>query len=50
MTQMDFAFACKDRDYSQKNREELGKVNFSVSYLALIAKALEVSPKKLLPD
>jgi transcriptional regulator with XRE-family HTH domain len=29
---------------------ELGKINFSISYLLLIAKALEVSPKKLLPD
>ena len=50
MTQMDLAFKCNDKDYSQINRVELGKVNFSVSYLQLIAKALGVSPKKLLPD
>lgn len=50
MTQMDLAFKCNDADYSQINRVELGKVNFSVSYLSLIAEALEVSPKKLLPE
>lgn len=50
MTQMDLAFKCNDKDYSQINRVELGKVNFSVSYLSLIAEALEVTPKKLLPD
>jgi transcriptional regulator with XRE-family HTH domain len=36
-------------DYSQVNRMELGKVNFSISYLYLIAKALNVDPKELLP-
>ena len=35
-------------DYSQLNRMELGKVNFSVSYLYRIAKALNVHPKELL--
>jgi transcriptional regulator with XRE-family HTH domain len=50
MTQMELAFKCNDMDYSQINRMELGKINFSVSYLLLIAKALEVSPKKLLPE
>ena len=50
MTQMDLAFKCKDKDYSQINRVELGKVNFSVSYLTLISEALGVSPKDLLPD
>ena len=49
MTQMELAFKCKDKDYSQINRVELGKVNFSVSYLSLIAKALEVQPIELLP-
>lgn len=49
MTQMDLAFKCGDKDYSQINRVELGKVNFSVSYLTLISGALEVSPKDLLP-
>ncbi|OYZ01055.1 MAG: hypothetical protein B7Y37_08860 [Sphingobacteriia bacterium 28-36-52] len=45
---MDLAFKCNDKDYSQINRVELGKVNFSVSYLSLIAEALEVTPAELL--
>lgn len=50
ITQTDLAFLCNDKDYSQINRVELGKVNFSVSYLRLIADALEVPVKDLLPD
>ncbi|NCI48091.1 helix-turn-helix transcriptional regulator [Sediminibacterium sp. WSJ-3] len=49
LTQMELAFKCNDKDYSQINRVELGKVNFSVSYLSLIADALEIAPKDLLP-
>jgi transcriptional regulator with XRE-family HTH domain len=49
LTQMDLAFKCNDKDYSQINRVELGKVNFSVSYLSLIASALDVTPNDLLP-
>ena len=49
LTQMELAFACGDIDYSQINRIELGKVNFTVSYLSLIAQVLEVKPKDLLP-
>jgi transcriptional regulator with XRE-family HTH domain len=49
MTQMDLAFKCADIDYSQINRMELGKVNFSVSYLSIIAQALRIDPKELLP-
>jgi transcriptional regulator with XRE-family HTH domain len=49
MTQMELAFKCNDKDYSQINRIELGKVNFSVSYLSLLASVLEVEPKDLLP-
>jgi transcriptional regulator with XRE-family HTH domain len=49
LTQMELAFKCNDKDYSQINRVELGKVNFSVSYLSLIAKALEIKPNDLLP-
>jgi transcriptional regulator with XRE-family HTH domain len=48
LTQTDLAFRCNDKDYSQINRVELGKVNFSVSYLSLIASALNVEPKDLL--
>jgi transcriptional regulator with XRE-family HTH domain len=36
-------------DYSQINRMELGKVNFAVSYLSKVAKALKIDPKELLP-
>ena len=36
-------------DYSQVNRMELGKVNFSISYLYKIASALGIDPKDLLP-
>jgi len=36
-------------DYSQLNRMELGKVNFSISYLYRIAKDLKIDAKKLLP-
>jgi transcriptional regulator with XRE-family HTH domain len=49
LTQTELAFKCNDTDYSQINRIELGKVNFSVSYLQIIAAALEVVPKDLLP-
>lgn len=48
ITQTELAFKCNDKDYSQINRVELGKVNFSVSYLSLIAVALEVSPNDLI--
>ena len=34
-------------DYSQVNRMELGKVNFSISYLSKIAEALNVDPSEL---
>ena len=49
LTQMELAFKCNDKDYSQINRVELGKVNFSVSYLTLLAEALEVTPNELIP-
>lgn len=49
LTQMELAFACDDKDYSQINRIELGKVNFSISYLALLANVLDVTPQDLMP-
>lgn len=49
LTQMDLAFRCNDKDYSQINRLELGKINFSVSYLKLISIALKVKVEDLLP-
>jgi transcriptional regulator with XRE-family HTH domain len=36
-------------DYSQIQRMELGKVNFNVSYLTKVAKALNRTPKDLIP-
>ena len=48
-TQIDLAFKCGDIDWSQISRMERGLVNFSISYLLLVAEALEVSPKDLLP-
>lgn len=48
MTQEELAFECDYADFSQINRIELGKVNFSVSYLKLIAEKLEVPVKDLL--
>lgn len=48
LTQMELAFKCNDKDYSQINRVELGEINFSVSYLSLIADALSVTPQDLL--
>ena len=49
LTQAELAFRCNDVDYSQINRLELGKINFTASYLKLIATALEVPVKDLLP-
>ena len=48
LTQTELAFKCDDIDYSQINRIELGKINFTVSYLRLIATALGVDIKTLL--
>jgi len=36
-------------DYSQLGRMELGKVNFSVSFLSKISKVLNIDPRELLP-
>ena len=45
---MELAFVCNDIDYSQINRIELGKVNFSVSFLIIISESLGVSPEDLI--
>jgi DNA-binding Xre family transcriptional regulator len=47
ISQENLANEC-EMDYSQVNRMELGKVNFSISYLFRIAKALGVSPEHLI--
>ena len=43
-----FASEC-EVDYSQIARMELGKINFGVSLLSKVAKALNIDPKELLP-
>ncbi|MBP6431744.1 MAG: helix-turn-helix transcriptional regulator [Ferruginibacter sp.] len=48
LTQEELAFECDYADFSQINRIELGKVNFSISYLQLIAEKLDISVKDLL--
>jgi transcriptional regulator with XRE-family HTH domain len=48
MSQENLAFECEYADFSQINRIELGKVNFSISYLKLIAEKLEVPVTELL--
>ncbi|MEI6628614.1 MAG: helix-turn-helix transcriptional regulator [Alphaproteobacteria bacterium] len=50
LTQTELAFKCDDKDYFQINRVELGKVNFSVSHFYLIAQALQVKVKEIMPD
>jgi transcriptional regulator with XRE-family HTH domain len=50
LTQEELAFICNEIDYSQINRIELGKVNFSVSFLKLIAENLDIDVKDLLPQ
>lgn len=49
MTQIELALNCNDIDWSQISRMERGLVNFSISYLLLVAEALKVQPKDLLP-
>jgi len=48
-TQSELAYECGDKDWSQISRMERGLVNFSISYLLLVAEVLEISPKDLLP-
>lgn len=49
LSQNELAFRCNDKDWSQISRMERGLVNFSISYLLLVAEVLEVPPKELLP-
>ena len=41
---MELAFTCNDIDYSQINRIELGKVNFSISFLYQTFRRLKIQP------
>lgn len=49
LTQSELAFECGDKDWSQISRMERGLVNFSISYLLIVAEVLGISPKDLLP-
>lgn len=49
MTQTHLAFACKNIDYTQIGKMERGEVNFTISYLVLVANALNILPRDLLP-
>ena len=48
LTQNDLAFSCGDKDWSQISRMERGLVNFTISYLFLVADVLEILPSDLL--
>ena len=48
-TQAELAFECGEKEWSQISRMERGLVNFTISYLLLVAEVLEISPKELLP-
>lgn len=49
LTQEELANECEVPS-SQINRIETGKINFTVSYLTKLAKALGVSRKEFIPD
>jgi transcriptional regulator with XRE-family HTH domain len=49
LTQAELAFECGEKDWSQISRMERGLVNFTISYLLIVAEVLEISPKELLP-
>lgn len=48
-SQSELAFECGEKEWSQISRMERGLVNFHISYLFVIAEALGVTPKELLP-
>lgn len=49
LTQSELAFECGEKEWSQISRMERGLVNFTVSYLLIVAEVLEISPKELIP-
>ncbi|WP_090338577.1 helix-turn-helix domain-containing protein [Dyadobacter koreensis] len=50
LTQAELAQECGDKDWSQISRMERGLVNFTVSYLFLLAKILDVPAAKFLEE
>ena len=43
-TQAELAFECGEKEWSQISRMERGLVNFTISYLLLVAEVLEIMP------
>lgn len=50
LTQAELAQECGDKDWSQISRMERGLVNFTVSYLFLLARILETPVEKFLEE
>jgi transcriptional regulator with XRE-family HTH domain len=50
LSQTELAFECGEKEWSQISRMERGLVNFTISYLLLVAEVLQIHPKDLLPD
>ncbi len=48
LSQAELAFECGEKEWSQISRMERGLVNFHISYLFIIAEALEIEPTELL--
>jgi len=48
LTQSELAFKCNDAHYTQIQKIEYGTANITVSYLSLLAQALDVSIIELL--
>jgi len=49
LTQSELAFKCNDAHYTQIQKVEYGTANVTVSYLSLLAQALDVTIFDLLP-
>jgi len=50
LTQAELAQECGDKDWSQISRMERGLVNFTISYLFLLAKILGIPVERFLED
>ena len=50
LTQSELAFKCNDAHYTQIQKIEYGTANVTISYLSLLAQALEVTIVDLLKD
>jgi transcriptional regulator with XRE-family HTH domain len=50
LTQSELAFKCNDAHYTQIQKIEYGTANLTISYLSLLAHALDVTIFELLPQ